>query len=364
LLIETNQQSEISNQKLIMNEVELLEGLLQRYSPTHQEAEAVKYLIDHMQAAGFSASIDEVGNAIGVMGSGPKEIMLLGHIDTVPGFIEVKRDGDRLFGRGAVDAKGPLACFTAATSIAGAREGYRFVVIGAVGEEGDSCGAQYVRDRYKPDMLIIGEPSGWDRITLGYKGSAWFEYEVKRTLAHTSANVESAAQAAINFWNRVTDRSAQFNTDKPKMFDRLIPSLRQMSSASDGFIESAQLKFNLRLPLSVSVAEVAALIQSETVEAEAKLIEGTPAYRAEKNTPLVRAFLSSIRKFEGTPSFSVKSGTSDMNLVAPIWGCPTLAYGPGDSDLDHTPHEHILVSEYQRSVQILAGVLDQLTLSL
>ncbi len=340
-----------------MDEIELVEGLLQRYSPTYQEAKAVNYLVAQMSALGFDARVDEVGNAVGVIGSGPKEIMLLGHIDTVPGFIEVKRDGDQLYGRGAVDAKGPLACFVAASSIVGSREDCRVVVIGAVGEEGDSRGAQFVRDRYKPDMLIIGEPSGWDRITLGYKGSAWFEYEVKRALAHTSANVESASQAAVSFWTRVMARSAQLNADQPKMFDQLMPSLRQMSSASDDFIESAQLKFNVRLPLRMSVAEVAELIQSAAVNAEAKLIEGTPAYRAEKNTPLVRAFLSSIRKYEGIPSFSVKSGTSDMNLVAPIWGCPTLAYGPGDSDLDHTPHEHILISEYQRSVRIVAEVL-------
>jgi LysW-gamma-L-lysine carboxypeptidase len=87
------------------------------------------------------------------------------------------------------------------------------------------------------------------------------------------------------------------------------------------------------------------------------LIEFTPAYRAEKNTPLVRAFLSAIRKQAGSPGFTVKSGTSDMNITAPIWQCPTLAYGPGDSDLDHTPTEHILVSEYQRGVQVLAEVL-------
>src|SRR5512136_2955323 len=185
-----------------MNEIELLEGLLQCYSPTFQEAEAVDYLVVQMKAAGFEARVDEAGNAVGVMGDGPREVMLLGHIDTVPGFIAVQREGDRLYGRGAVDAKGPLACFTAATALAGAREGYRFVVIGAVGEEGDSRGAQYVRDHYHPDMLIIGEPSSWDRVTLGYKGSAWFEYEVQHTLAHTSANVESACQLAVNFWNR------------------------------------------------------------------------------------------------------------------------------------------------------------------
>ena len=47
-----------------MNEVELLEGLLQRYSPTLQEAEAVNFLVAQMSAAGFAARVDEAGNAI------------------------------------------------------------------------------------------------------------------------------------------------------------------------------------------------------------------------------------------------------------------------------------------------------------
>ncbi len=340
-----------------MTEVELLEGLLRRYSPTHQEAEAVNYLVAQMQASGFKAFVDEVGNAVGVMGDGPREIMLLGHIDTVPGFIEVRREGDALYGRGAVDAKGPLACCVAACASAGAREGQRFVVIGAVGEEGDSRGAQFVRDHYVPELLIIGEPSSWDRITLGYKGSAWFEYEVQRTLAHTSANVESACEAALSFWSRVTDRVAHFNRDRARMFDQLIPSLREMDSGSDGFVETAQLRFNLRVPIGLDRETVASLIEAVSDQAQVDLVEFTPAYRAEKNTPLVRSFLAAIRQCDGSPAFTLKSGTSDMNLVAPAWQCPTVAYGPGDSDLDHTPNEHILVSEYQRGIRILAEVL-------
>jgi LysW-gamma-L-lysine carboxypeptidase len=340
-----------------MNEIELLEGLLQRYSPTMQEAEAVNYLVAQMRAAGFEARVDEAGNAVGVLGDGPREVMMLGHIDTVPGFIEVRREDDRLYGRGAVDAKGPLACFAAATARAGAREGHRFMVIGAVGEEGDSRGAQFVRDHYKPDMLIIGEPSSWDRVTLGYKGSAWFEYEVQRTLAHTSANVESACQAAVSFWNRVLDRSGRWNTGRLKMFDQLIPSLRAMNSRSDGFVETAELKFNLRVPLGISLNEVETLVREQVQDAELKMVEGCAAYRAEKNTPLVRSFLAAIRQHGGSPAFTVKSGTSDMNITAPVWQCPTVAYGPGDSDLDHTPHEHILLSEYRRSIQVLTEVL-------
>lgn len=340
-----------------MDDVDLLEGLLQRYSPTLQEAEAVNYFAAQMQAAGFEACVDEAGNAVGVLGAGPREVMLLGHIDTVPGFIAVEQLGDRLYGRGAVDAKGPLACFATAAALAGAREGYRFVVIGAVGEEGDSRGAQFVRDRYKPDMLIIGEPSSWDRVTLGYKGSAWFEYEVRRTLAHTAANVESACQAAVSFWNGVTERSGRWNTGRLKMFDQLIPSLRAMHSRSDGFVEMAELKFNLRVPPGISLTEVEALVREQAHDADLKMVEGCAAYRAEKNTPLVRSFLAAIRQHGGSPTFTVKSGTSDMNITAPVWHCPAVAYGPGDSDLDHTPHEHILISDYQRAAQILADVL-------
>jgi LysW-gamma-L-lysine carboxypeptidase len=85
-----------------------------------------------------------------------------------------------------------------------------------------------------------------------------------------------------------------------------------------------------------------------------------PAYRAEKNTPLVRAFLAAIRAEGGQPRFTVKTGTSDMNVVGPAWNCPIIAYGPGDSDLDHTPNEHIDVRELQRGVSVLTRALDAL----
>ncbi|HEY2981455.1 MAG TPA: M20/M25/M40 family metallo-hydrolase, partial [Anaerolineales bacterium] len=79
-----------------------------------------------------------------------------------------------------------------------------------------------------------------------------------------------------------------------------------------------------------------------------------------KNTPLVRAFLSAIRAHGGTPSFVYKTGTSDLNIVAPIWKCPALVYGPGNSSLDHTPEEHISVEEYLKAVEVLRDSLIKL----
>jgi LysW-gamma-L-lysine carboxypeptidase len=86
-----------------------------------------------------------------------------------------------------------------------------------------------------------------------------------------------------------------------------------------------------------------------------------PAYRADKNTPLVRGFLAAIRVQSGQPGFVVKSGTADMNAVGPVWNCPILAYGPGDSTLDHTPQEHLSLTEYRSAVQVLAHVLQGLS---
>ena len=84
------------------------------------------------------------------------------------------------------------------------------------------------------------------------------------------------------------------------------------------------------------------------------------AFRAPKNTPLVRAFLRAIRAQGERPAFQVKSGTSDMNVVGPHWKCPILAYGPGDASLDHTPHEHIDLREYHRAIGVLVSVLEHL----
>ncbi len=345
-----------------MDPVALLEGLASIYSPTDQEAAAVDYLVAQMQTAGLRARVDAAGNAIGECGEGDEVIALLGHIDTVPGFIPVRREGDALYGRGTVDATGPLAAFAAAAVGAAAQvKNWRLVVIGAVGEEGNSRGAQFVRDQYRPALTIIGEPSGWDRVTLGYKGSAWFEYHVSRTLAHTSAKNESACEAAVSFWNRVMAWADSRNEGVPRVFEQVSPTLRGMQSGSDGFTETADLRFGVRLPPGMTLAEVQGELSAQVTEAQVTMAEGVEAYRGQKNTPLVRAFLAAIRKAGGAPGFTVKTGTSDMNLVAPAWRTPILAYGPGDSNLDHTPTEHIQISEYERAVGVLTDVLTTLT---
>jgi LysW-gamma-L-lysine carboxypeptidase len=340
-----------------------LAGLLGHFSPSGQEDQAVAYLVGRMEVLGFSQSFrDPAGNAVGVLGQGPRQIVLLGHIDTVPGEIPVRVEGDRLFGRGAVDAKGPLAAFCDAAARAGPRSGWQIVVIGAIDEERDSLGARAVVDRYTPAYAIIGEPSQWERVTLGYKGSARAELTVRQALAHTAGPGQSAPEAAFAIWQAVLGYTNQYNQDKGRAFDQILPALRSFSSGEDGFQSWASLEIGARLPLGIDPPAWYAILAELAGEAQVQP-DGfpIPAYLAEKNTPLVRAFLKAIRKQEGSPGFVLKTGTADLNITAPVWGCPALAYGPGDSSLDHTPEEHISLKEYEQAVGVLEGVLLELT---
>ena len=336
--------------------------LVSCYSPSGKEAQAVSYLVDRMTALGYSQTrVDDAGNAIGIMGSGPRQIVLLGHIDTVPGEIPINIEENRLYGRGTTDAKGSLAAFVDATAQVGPLPGCQVVVIGAVDEEGDSAGARHVRGRYQPDFAIIGEPSRWNRITLGYKGSARATVTIRKTEAHPAAQESTAAEEAVAIWHNICAWGETYNRDKARVFDQVSPTLVGFTSGSDGFERWAQLEIQTRLPVPLTPADWLQHLEPVVSPAE---VTGRgypiPAYKGPKNSPLVRAFLSAIRRLEGKPGFVLKSGTADLNIVAPSWDCPAVAYGPGDSALDHRPDEHLALADFERAKTVLVEVLKHL----
>jgi LysW-gamma-L-lysine carboxypeptidase len=347
---------------------ETLIGLVFQYSPSGQERGAVEWLVARMKSVGYdNAFIDDAGNAVGLMGTGARQVVLLGHIDTVPGEIPVQIVGAEnspplLYGRGAVDAKGPLASFADAVAKVGAKDGWQFVVIGAVEEERDSEGARFVATQYKPDFAIIGEPNQWDRVSLGYKGSAWAHVTVKRGQVHTASGEETAAEAAIETWLKIKTYVEAYNADKDKVFDKLLLTLRGMESDSNDFEQWAKLKVGVRLPVEVSpedwYVKLEEIVGGEAVE---RVGFAVPAWKCEKNSQLVRSFLSGIRSQGGEPRFVYKTGTADLNIVAPVWQCPAVVYGPGDSALDHTPNEHINLEDYKKAVDVLSATLEKLT---
>jgi [amino group carrier protein]-lysine/ornithine hydrolase len=347
------------------NLTETLLGLVSHYSPSGKETPAVAFLLKRMKELGFDNVFqDDIGNAIGVMGQGPQQILLLGHIDTVLGEIPIRVEDGNLYARGSVDAKGPLAAFTDAVAAVGELPGWQMIVIGAVCEETDSRGARYLVDQYRPDMVVIGEPSSWNRITLGYKGCAHADVTVRCSASHAASFELTACEKAAAIWQEINTWTDSYNENKERRFEQLQNSLLGWSSGKDGFEEWSTLKLEARLPLSLLPEEwftkLAELAGEETECAQSSSLP-IQAYRSEKNTPLVRSFLKAIRDVGGKPGFVVKTGTADMNIVAPVWQCPVVAYGPGDSSLDHTPNEHLSLDEYNKAVYVLSRMLKELT---
>ena len=348
-----------------MDQVRFLEELVSIPSPSGEEEAVGKHLVEQMASLGFQAHLDKVGNAVGVMGAPDAErrIVLLGHMDTVPGHIPVHRRGNLLYGRGAVDAKGPLATFILATArVAPKLQNTCVTVIGAVEEEAFSKGARHLaKTMDAPDFCVIGEPNYWECITLGYKGRMWVDYTWEQPDTHSTGDQIGPAEKAITFWNHLMDYSEERNRGREGHFDTLDPALRDFRTFSDGLNTGAKMSVALRLPPDF---EPEILRRKMKMWAEGATLKYSPLdmpyQQTDKNNPLVRAMLKAIRAEGGRARFKLKTGTSDMNTVGPTWGCPIVAYGPGDSHLDHTPEEHIDVEEYKRAIDVLARALESL----
>ena len=261
---------------------------------------------------------DDAGSAIGTTGSGDRHIVLLGHIDTVPGQIPVRIENGVLHGRGSVDAKGPLATFVCAAVNAARRNAeIRITVVGAVGDEHiGSVGARQVATWDAPAFCIIGEPSGWDALCLGYRGSITATYRVRQESRHTAGPGEASAEKVVAFWNAVAAEVDRRNEDRTG-FNAITPAIRDMGTSHDGLADEAWMHIGLRLPPAVDVRDLLDVLARTAGEGELEIHGVQEGVRSSKQVPLVPPFLRAIRAAGGSPRFSVKLGTSDMTIVGP-----------------------------------------------
>jgi LysW-gamma-L-lysine carboxypeptidase len=260
---------------------------------------------------------------------------------------------------------------------------WSIVVIGAVEEEAaTSKGARFAATQYRPEFCVIGEPSGVDGITLGYKGRLLAHARFERAAQHTAVPGQTVSEQAVALWSQVKVFADAYNTGKDKAFDQILPSLRRIQSGDDGLREWCDMSIGARLPIDLGPQEMEDRIRAWASQADLPPPAGghspstapTPstlraldftgherAYRTSKDTRLARVFVDAIRAQKLRPAFKHKTGTADFNVVGPTWQCPMVAYGPGDSALDHTPHEHVAIDEFEKAAKVLSMVLQALT---
>lgn len=355
--------------------VDLLRRMVETYSPSGREKRLAHLISDELNSQGFEVERDSVGNVIGRMAREDPTILLCGHMDTVPGLIPVRIEGDKLYGRGSVDAKAPLAMMIVAASQL-AKDGYEgsLAVVGTVDEEGKGRGIKHLAEaNLDHDYAIFGEPTNVRTLTIGYKGNVLLRLACETETGHSSApwQFQNAIEEAFEIWRHV--KNARWPTETSgSWFNSVTACMRGIQGGSVASVvpSRCEIQVDFRIPPGITVDEfqnrIFALLEEhqthrEGVHIEVEIEDFTPAYVADKTSLLVRALSLTIWEMFGNPAKLVyKTGTGDMNLFAQSTGKPTVTYGPGDSHLDHTGNEHVLIGDYLHSIEALVRSIRKL----
>jgi LysW-gamma-L-lysine carboxypeptidase len=349
--------------------------MLKIYSPSGSEKQLADFLLEHMVARGFKASKDDVGNVIGQLGTEGPRILLCGHMDTVPGEIPIRHEDDLLYGRGSVDAKSSLAAMIAGSYLVMQRSSapIRVTVAGVVEEEASSRGAHaLISSGISYDLAVFGEPSGASNITIGYKGGVKLQVTFATSGGHSASPwvSKNSYEEAFMFWKAF--KESLIDNDSPSKFSSITGCVTTAvaGDSTSNIPSQARLIIDLRIPPSIKTADMINRAEEFTghyrknlggVRVEIKVNDQTEAYLAQEDSIAVRAFRWAIRNTMNCPVTLVKkTGTSDMNLFAQSTSMPMIAYGPGDSSLDHTENEHISIREYLSSVEIYASAIQHI----
>ncbi len=332
-----------------MDEARVLLDLLEAPSPSGHEEPACAIFAEHASRLGFRVEWDAVGNVIARIGHGGPHAMFLGHIDTVSGFLPVRSEGDWISGRGAVDAKAALTAGLLAAARVGSKPSGNLTVVAAVGEEADSRGTLSLLRTSPPDALIVGEPSGWNRVTVGYRGQRIGFFRGSSVPTHPSAPDAGPLDQAVVVAARLRDLIA--TRTGPTMFDSPSCRIVRWNPVRDTERESAEFEVDVRFPEGFDWDDL------EAACPEIRWSRTIDAVRVHKGNPVVRALVAGIRRCGGRPEYVLKGGTSDMNHAARVWPIPMASYGPGNPRLDHGPKELVSIHDFLRSIDTLEHAL-------
>jgi len=355
--------------------VRLLTNLLGIYSPSGKEEYIGNYLAHEMQKLGFQVGTDGVGNVIGVVGEGEPTIFLCGHMDTVAGHLPLRVEEDKIYARGAVDAKGPLAAMVMATAELAKEPAFKgkgkILIASVVEEEATSRGIRHlITQGISADYAIFGEPSGAENITVGYKGQIQLKITCQTQPGHSSTPwlYSNAVEKAYDLWQQIKSSYPPVQTYESPFY-AVTASLTKISGGKANSVIpfESEMYIDIRVPVPFTTSQVLEETKkviaqyqaaNPSVAVSASVVDSVEPFEANKSSPLVHALSSSIRKVLNKPATLLrKTGTGDMNILGKAMNLPIVTYGPGDSHLDHTVDEHIVLSEYLDSIQVYKETL-------
>ncbi len=317
----------------------LTEWLMATDSTSGAETALLDAFTDGLAARGWRTTRIPVtprrANLLATSGDGPY-VTLSTHLDTVPPYIPPRRDGTRLYGRGACDAKGIAAAMTCAAERLRAG-GVPVALLFVVGEETAHDGAHaandwlLAHDDRRSIALVNGEPTE-STLALGTKGALRMVLRTTGEAAH-SAYPHLGRSATASLVRLLAELDALELPRDALLGDTTINIGKLSGGVADNVVApSAEARLMARLVTSAD--DIWARV-ARWVDGRATLERGIEI------APMRLATLA------GYPT-SVVAFATDIPAM-PAWGTPYL-FGPGSIHVAHRDDEHVELAELESAV--------------
>jgi succinyl-diaminopimelate desuccinylase len=375
--------------------IALTQALIRCESVTPAEGGALSLLESVLGPAGFTchrmvfteSGTPDVENLYARFGNGSPHLCFAGHTDvvppgdidawSVPPFSGEIRDG-ALYGRGAVDMKGGVGCFVAATlryleAHGGKLDGsISFLITGD--EEGPSInGTMKVLDWLKArgekvDACVVGEPSNpnalGDEIKIGRRGSVTAEIVVHGRQGH--AAYPQKADNPIPKLARILDRLSSTEIDRGTAHfepsNLQVTVLSVPNRASNVIPAEARATLNIRYNDTWRRPTIETWVREQCAEAAATIgasydidFAGTGDVFLTSPGVLVETLSAAIKaETERSPALTTGGGTSDARFIKDL--CPVVEFGLVNATI-HAVDEHVPLADLEKLTAIYARFL-------
>lgn len=336
-------------------------------TPSHESVTEMRdLLVETLRSEGCEPTVDAAGNTV-VTKTGSEagsHIVLNTHIDTVSPHVEFRRDDDIVFGRGACDAKGPLAALTHAFLATEPARG-RLTLAVTPDEETTSDGAAALD--LDGDYYIVGEPTGLDICTAAkgrFEGTVTIHGENAHAAEpHTGVNAVAAARevlAAIESFDETCGPGVHLDLGKPNLTPTVIRGGERVNQIPDSCVITIDRRSVP--PETADGFEQALNEHLAAVEAECEFA------LTDRETPFLEAFATdedsevvTVLRESGAGNVRPFTAATEASYFAPT---PTVVFGPGvladeEGPVAHADREYVSRDAVVRAGEIVQDVLER-----
>ena len=306
-----------------------------------------------------------------------KALFFVCHLDVVgpgeaqwthPPFAAVESDG-KIYGRGAADMKGCIAAVVTAirrVAESGMQLQGDVILLGAAGEETDSCGAMRFVGNCSaiPELsgIVVTEPTEFDVVTA-HRGLLWLEITTRGKAAHGST--PHLGVNAISSMKSVLDEVENYKIpfEPHKQLGQCSMSINRIAGGQAINIvpDKCSIAVDIRTLPSQNHNEIVADFEkilahlkqrSFQFVAEVSIVRDVHALQTDSTCDFVRDFCSVV----GRSRTKAVGFTTDGPYFAAL-GAPVVVFGPGKSELCHKPDEYIDLADVEKAVEHYKNVI-------